>query len=97
MNLAIRSSLKTKGYPAPPDLTKETIKVLNEIHSDFEKGPENISETIVKTQGDRWIVARKIDSRELYVIFDNKLTNILEINEEIKNLTSKYFTNLFIE
>ncbi|KAF2069222.1 hypothetical protein CYY_009458, partial [Polysphondylium violaceum] len=85
MNLAIKASIKSKGA----ELTKETIKMLNEIHSDFEK--KLSSEVTIRTQSDRWIVAKKVDYREFYVIFDNKNINILEVTEEVKNLTSKYF------
>ncbi|EFA75224.1 hypothetical protein PPL_11299 [Heterostelium album PN500] len=75
MNLAIKASLKLKGV----ELTKETLKILNEMHADFENRPD-ISESTVKTQNDRWIVGRKTDSREFYVIFDTKTTSLLEIN-----------------
>jgi len=85
MNLAIKASIRSKGA----ELTKETIKMLNEIHSDFEK--KLSSEVTIRTQSDRWIVAKKVDYREFYVIFDNKNINILEVTEEVKNLTSKYF------
>ncbi|KYQ91083.1 hypothetical protein DLAC_07987 [Tieghemostelium lacteum] len=93
MNLAIRASIKSKS----PELTKDILKILNDIHADFETSSENISETIIKTQTDRWIVAKRIDFREFYFIFDNKNTTLLEIDEEVKNLTNKYFKNLFIE
>ncbi|KAM9947332.1 hypothetical protein ACTFIT_000655 [Dictyostelium discoideum] len=91
MNLAIRSPIKPKG----PELNKETMKLLNEIHADFEGGLS--SEIIVKTQQDRWIVAKKIDFREFYIMFDNKNSSILEINEEVKNATTKFFKFLFTD
>eukprot|EP01133_Synstelium_polycarpum_P005960 gene5960-6903_t len=92
MNLAIKASLKLKGV----ELTKDTLKILNEMHADFENRPD-ISESTVKTQSDRWIVGRKTDSREFYVIFDNKSTNMLEINEEMKTLSSTFLKNHFID
>ncbi|GAM23629.1 hypothetical protein SAMD00019534_068040 [Acytostelium subglobosum LB1] len=92
MNLAIKASLKLKGG----EMTKETIKILNEMHSDFEKKPD-ITEATVKTQNDRWIVGRKTDSREFYVIFDTKNTNLIEINDEIKTLSTTFLKNHFID
>ncbi|EGG16583.1 hypothetical protein DFA_09130 [Cavenderia fasciculata] len=94
MNLAIKASLKLKGGV---ELTKETLKILNEMHTDFESNPENITEATVKTQNDRWIVGRKTDSREFYVIFDTKSTSLLEINEEMKNIASVMLKNHFLD
>ena len=35
---------------------------------------------MVRTQDDGWIVGRKSDQREFYVIFDQKNANLLEVN-----------------
>jgi hypothetical protein len=35
---------------------------------------------MVRTQNDGWVVGRKSDQREFYVIFDQKNANLLEIN-----------------
>jgi hypothetical protein len=35
---------------------------------------------MVRTQTDGWVVGRKSDQREFYVIFDQKNANLLEIN-----------------
>ncbi len=34
----------------------------------------------MRTQNDGWVVGRKSDQREFYVIFDQKNANLLEIN-----------------
>jgi len=93
MNFALKTSLKEKGAAVP----RETMKMLNEIHSDFEKSPENISEVLIRTQNDRWIVGRKSDQREFYVIFDHKNSHLIEINEEVRKLSTTYFGNIFID
>jgi len=93
MNLAMKTSLKQRGA----DLTKETLRLLNEIHTDFEKNIENPSEVLIRTQSDRWVVGRKSDQREFYVVFDTKNANLLEINEEVKKLSTTYFNNIFID
>jgi len=73
------------------------MKMLNDIHTDFEKAPENLSEVLIRTQNDRWIVGRKSDQREFFVIFDHKNSLLIEINEEVKKLSSTYFNNIFID
>jgi len=48
MNCALKTSLKEKGAIIP----KETMKMLNDIHSDFTRSPENIGEVLIRTQND---------------------------------------------
>jgi len=94
MNLAMKTSLKQRGA----DLPKETMKMLNEMHADFEKQQPSLpSEVLIRTSADRWLVGRKSDQREFYVFFDSKNANLLEINEEVKKLTSTYFNTIFID
>jgi len=93
MNCALKTSLKEKGLAIP----RETMKMLNDIHTDFEKSPEKVSEVLIRTQNDRWVVGRKSDQREFYVIFDHKNSHLIEINEEVRKLSSTYFNNIFID
>jgi len=93
MNLAMKTSLKQKGS----DLPRETMKMLNEIHADFEKQPSVPSEVLIRTSSDRWLVGRKSDQREFYVFFDSKNANLLEINEDVRKLSGTYFNNIFID
>jgi len=41
-----------------------------------------LSEVIVRTAEDTWIVGKKSDQRELFVIFDQKNANLMDINSE---------------
>jgi len=85
MNFALKTSIKEKGTVIPRD----TMKMLNDIHTDFEKAPENLSEVLIRTQNDRWIVGRKSDQREFFVIFDHKNSLLIEING--MNYPRKFF------
>lgn len=95
MNLALKTSIKRKGQI----ISREYMKILNDMHTDFEKyaclfpqwpvramysptnrSSENITELMVRTQDDGWIIGRKSDQREFYVIFDQKNANLLEVN-----------------
>jgi len=93
MNFAMKTVLKNKGA----DLPKETLKLLGEIHNDFENQKSMPSEVLIRTATDRWIVGRKSDQREFFVFFDSRNANLLEINEEVKKLSSTYFINIFID
>lgn len=93
MNLALKTSIKKKGL----SITREHMKILTDMHADFEKATECVTELMVRTQNDGWVVGRKSDQREFYVIFDQKNANLLEINDEVRKLCSTYFNNIFID
>lgn len=50
----------------------------------------------MKTTGDGWLVGRKSNGRELYVLSDSKATNIVDVNDEVERITSHYFSNIFL-
>ena len=37
-------------------------------------------ETVIKTASDYWVVGKKSDQREFYVVLNNKMANLAEIN-----------------
>ena len=39
-------------------------------------------ETVVKTNSEYWVVGKKSDQREFYVVLNNKMANLAEINGE---------------
>jgi hypothetical protein len=39
-----------------------------------------ISEVLIRNQEDQWVVGRKSDQREFYVIFEHKNSHLIEIN-----------------
>jgi hypothetical protein len=53
-------------------------------------------EVCVKTSADGWVVGRISNGRELYVISDNKGSNLAEVHEEVERITSNYFSNIFM-
>ncbi|PRP76652.1 aspartate kinase [Planoprotostelium fungivorum] len=86
INLALKTSYKDKGAT----MSRDTMNILNTIHTDFEKSTEKISEVVVRTSDDRWIVGRKSEQREFYVIFDNnKNDHLMQINDQVRKLMTK--------
>ena len=54
------------------------------------------TQVCVKTSADGWVVGRVSNGRELYVISDNKASNLAEVNDEVERITSNYFSNIFM-
>eukprot|EP00002_Diphylleia_rotans_P025803 TRINITY_DN5120_c0_g1_i1.p1 TRINITY_DN5120_c0_g1~~TRINITY_DN5120_c0_g1_i1.p1 ORF type:complete len:443 (+),score=90.32 TRINITY_DN5120_c0_g1_i1:48-1376(+) len=91
MNLAFKSSFK-KGQ-----LSQEFIRLLNQMHDEFESKRDTVSEICVKTSTEGWIVGRKSDYREFYVVFDQKKGNLLDISEEVRKLSATQFHAIFMD
>ncbi|XP_062359391.1 vacuolar fusion protein CCZ1 homolog isoform X4 [Cinclus cinclus] len=96
MNLAEKSTIHMRKTPSVslasvhPDL----MKILGDINSDFSRADED-EEIIVKAMSDYWVVGKKSDQRELYVILNQKNVNLIEVNEEVKKLCATQFNNIF--
>mmetsp|Transcript_16376 Transcript_16376/g.42526 ORF Transcript_16376/g.42526 Transcript_16376/m.42526 type:complete len:490 (+) Transcript_16376:199-1668(+) len=99
MNLAQKSSFMTLpkkcGRPTVSTVSPEYIRYLTDMHTDF-TGTLEESEIILKTEGDCWIVGRQSDQRQFFVILAQKNANLIEINEEIRRLSSSHFGNIFM-
>jgi hypothetical protein len=97
MNLALKTTLKGKAL----ELSKDMMAALNQMHQDFEQGAgssaEQIQEVMIRTQANIWIVGKKSDQREFYVIFDQDSRNLLEVTEEVKKLSQTHFGSIFID
>uniref|UniRef100_A0A4W3HB16 CCZ1 homolog, vacuolar protein trafficking and biogenesis associated n=1 Tax=Callorhinchus milii TaxID=7868 RepID=A0A4W3HB16_CALMI len=87
MNLAEKTTIHMRKTASMcltsvhPDL----MKILGDINSDFSRADED-EEIIVKAMTDYWVVGKRSDQRELYVILNQKNANLIEVNEEVKKL-----------
>ncbi|KAK3090405.1 hypothetical protein FSP39_011589 [Pinctada imbricata] len=86
MNLAQKTTVhtdnkKSSGIHIPPD----TLRLLTDISADMSKSSED-GETIVKTFSDNWVVGKKSDQREFYVVINQKNANLIEINGNNYNI-----------
>ncbi|MEE6498310.1 hypothetical protein FKM82_003040 [Ascaphus truei] len=96
MNLAEKSTIHLRKTPSASltSVHPELMKILGDINSDFTRVDED-EEIIVKAMSDYWVVGKKSDQRELYVILNQKNSNLIEVNEEIKKLCATQFNNIF--
>lgn len=95
MNLAQQTTVhmdlqKRAGINIP----QEIMRLLIDINGDLSRSIHD-GETIVKTTSDFWVVGKKSDSREFYVIINQKNANLIEINEEVKRLCSSHLNSVF--
>uniref|UniRef100_A0A8C4TI32 CCZ1 homolog, vacuolar protein trafficking and biogenesis associated n=1 Tax=Erpetoichthys calabaricus TaxID=27687 RepID=A0A8C4TI32_ERPCA len=82
MNLAEKSTIHMRKT-ASVSLTSvhpDLMKILGDINSDFSRVDDD-EEIIVKTMTDYWVVGKKSDQRELYVILNQKNANLIEVND----------------
>ncbi|XP_005998421.1 vacuolar fusion protein CCZ1 homolog isoform X1 [Latimeria chalumnae] len=96
MNLAEKSTIHMRKT-ASISLTSvhpDLMKILGDINSDFSRVDDD-EEIIVKAMSDYWVVGKKSDQRELYVILNQKNANLIEVNEEVKKLCATQFSNIF--
>eukprot|EP00727_Mastigamoeba_balamuthi_P011108 m51a1_g662 hypothetical protein (491) ;mRNA; r:233445-235733 len=92
MNLALKTSLLRNT-----DVSPATMDLIDSMHADFEDSTDGVCELLVRTNSDKWVVGRRSEQREFYIIFDNsKSANLSDINEEVKKLSAQYFANIFI-
>ncbi|XP_064640099.1 vacuolar fusion protein CCZ1 homolog [Lineus longissimus] len=95
MNLAQKTTVHAEGRKsANITIPNDTIKLLNDINADLTKKGED-GETIIKTCSDCWVVGKKSDQREFYVVINQRNANLIEINEEVKKLCANSFSNIF--
>ncbi|XP_033735365.1 vacuolar fusion protein CCZ1 homolog [Pecten maximus] len=94
MNLAQKSTVHSDKKSMQVQIPMETLRLLSDISSDMSRCSED-GETIVKTTGDSWVVGKKSDQREFYVVINQKNTNLIEINDEVKRLCATNFNSIF--
>lgn len=93
MNLAQKTTVHNRKT-ASATISPEIVRLIADINADFTKSGED-GETLMKTMSDCWVVGKKSDQREFYVVINQKNANLIEINEEVKRLCAGHFTNIF--
>ncbi|TPX31230.1 hypothetical protein SmJEL517_g05369 [Synchytrium microbalum] len=93
-NLAFKTSIGTSKSAM---VTPEIAQCLNEIHEDFESTALNLTETSVRSVAEFWILARKSEGREFYLVLPKAEMTLLDVDEEMQKLTHSYFSNIFLD
>lgn len=95
MNLAQQTTVhidlqKRSGVNIPQDI----LRLLGDINADLTRDDDD-GETMVKTTSDFWVVGKKSEQREFYVVINQRSANLIEINDEIKRLCNTYLNSIF--
>ncbi|CAH1794456.1 unnamed protein product [Owenia fusiformis] len=95
MNLAQKTTVHTDSKKSSNvNIPADILRLLSDINSDLSRNVDE-GETIVKSITDCWVVGKKSDQREFYVVINQKNANLIEINEEVKRLCATNFNNIF--
>ncbi|XP_003387660.1 PREDICTED: vacuolar fusion protein CCZ1 homolog [Amphimedon queenslandica] len=92
MNLAIKSPLLSR-YNSYLSITQDMMCLLTQLNAEYDK--LNEGETVIRTIADYWIVARKNGHRRFFVLFTQKDVNFAEVNEEVRKICQKEFSNIY--
>jgi hypothetical protein len=90
LNLAQKSTLLGNSKETP----KYILNLISQLSKDLE-ACQPTGEIFVKSGKDYWIACKKSDLREVYVIVCQKNANLTSIDDEVKQLCSTNFSNIF--
>ncbi|KAK2714344.1 vacuolar fusion protein CCZ1 homolog [Artemia franciscana] len=96
LNLACKSTLSLLSAEALKNsngLTQDIIS-LADLHCSLKKLDQG--ELIARTQGDTWIIGRKSDNREFFIILQEKNYNLIDVEDEVRRLCNTQFSNIFL-
>ena len=91
MNLALKCAWEGKGG----GVAAEVMRVLREMREGMKKRKGG-GESVVRVKGHGWVVGKKAEQshREFYLLLDEKVLSIAEVQKEVEQLTRLYFYNV---
>ena len=73
----------------------DMMRLVVDLNTEVNREATEDAEIITKSSTDSWVIAKKSDHREFYVAVNQRNANLIEINEELKRLCAKHFSNIF--
>ncbi|CAG0918842.1 unnamed protein product, partial [Notodromas monacha] len=73
----------------------EVLKFFPQLHQDLHYFGPN-AEMSVKLHNDYWVVAKKADQREVYIVMSQRNMTLLETSDELNRLFASQFSNIFL-
>ncbi|KAG0199244.1 Vacuolar fusion protein CCZ1 B [Mortierella sp. GBA30] len=92
MNLAIKAQLSSATGKGGLTITPEIAMSLLDIKQDFERLTD-VTEITTRSPSGYWIVGKRFDDREVYMIVSRKDSTLVEVEDEVRKLTSLYFNS----
>ncbi|KAK4295065.1 hypothetical protein Pmani_032348 [Petrolisthes manimaculis] len=89
MNLATKTTLHgVHGVPV------EVMRSITNLYTDMRKCGSG--EGVVKPGEDHWVVGRRGDGREFYVVVSHKNANLVQVTDEVNRMCASHFSNIFL-
>ncbi|KAF9977942.1 hypothetical protein BGZ73_004382 [Actinomortierella ambigua] len=76
---------------AGDQLGPDVALALLDIKQDFERMPDAV-EITTRSPANHWIVAKRFEDREVYMIVSRKDSSLVEVEDEVRRITSLYFS-----
>ncbi|KAG0330747.1 Vacuolar fusion protein CCZ1 B [Podila horticola] len=92
MNLAIKAQLSSTMGKGGISMGSEMALSLLDIKSDFDRMPD-ATEITTRSPSNHWIVGKRFEDREVYMIVSRKDSTLVEVEDEVRKLTSLYFNS----
>ncbi|KAG0089746.1 Vacuolar fusion protein CCZ1 B [Podila epicladia] len=92
MNLAIKAQLSSTTGKGGITMGSEMALSLLDIKSDFDRLPD-ATEITTRSPSNHWIVGKRFEDREVYMIVSRKDSTLVEVEDEVRKLTSLYFNS----
>ncbi|GJJ77154.1 hypothetical protein EMPS_09513 [Entomortierella parvispora] len=90
MNLAIKAQLGSTTGKGGINMSSDMALSLLDIKQDFDRMPD-ANEVTARSPSNHWIVGKRFDDREVYMIVSRKDSTLVEVEDEVRKLTSLYF------
>ena len=100
LNNVLRSSIRNMraGLTGRLGLHTEPKHLLNRLHADLTEGEHGVREVALQTAGAHgWLVGQANGSRGFYLLLDGLDCSWSEVQQEVNNLCSTRFANIFLE
>jgi hypothetical protein len=70
--------------------------VMTNMHAALvQHGANAPSEIVLRTTEGTWIVAKKADERELFIVFENSNDTLLDVEQHCRLLSTTYLSSIF--
>jgi len=80
-----------------PPMTNDVMHVVTHLRQDFESAKLKQCEVIDKVKNDRWIAAKHINGRQLYVAVDHKNANLICIHDDVRKVSAQFSSVSFAD
>lgn len=85
MNRALKSA-----FGGTRRIARDTLHVIADMHTSLASASE-----IVARHGGTFVLGKKVQDRELFAIFESANDTLLEVEQQVHNLTQVFFSNIY--